>query len=142
MAALAAVQATGILLQKLPFFPSFPVREYIEIADKNPPLWNRQVSQSEVEPLLALCSLADTCWSHTFAMKNCYCCQLIHQIQSAERSGELVGVLVCVALGIPEWENSVPWYSRNMHLSSHDLTYVSCTTHQDSVNLSGLGGLK
>ena len=104
MTALAAVQATGLFLQKLPFFFfPFSVREYIEIAAKNPPLWNCQVSLSEDEALLALCSPADTCWSHTFATKNWYSCQLIHQMQSAEGSGELVSGLVCLAQGIPEW---------------------------------------
>lgn len=43
-------------------------------------------------------------------------------MQPAERAGELVGELVCLALGSPKRENSVPWYRRNMRLSSCNLT--------------------
>lgn len=54
--------------------------------------------------------------------------------------GDLLVELVCLASGIPEWENSFPWHRRNMCLLSCNLTCVSCI--MDPVDWSGLCGLK
>lgn len=116
------------------------MREYIDRTDKKTPFYITAKFPSEHEALLALCSPADTCCSHTFAMKNCCCCQLAQQTQSAD-----------VEIWLVSW---FAWHLESLSgrtafcgiggtcICHHAIWCVSCIMHQDPIALSGLCGLK